>query len=597
MARTTKYYDDFVVLGVQSHGNAEHTEATIDCIKAFFKGEVYTFPTIWETITWYKQLKTDLCLNDQFRLITYCYRLKRVNSFIHFDEEFGGDFINNHNSRKVQEGIEEETTYVIATPYFEFRDGFSLTKQPLEDIPVEREIKELYDGITSLMQLYNDDLKSIPLTATGYPRRDIRRVCKASKDYSRWFSQTRLTAPQYFMCLKAFKGGLCYLNPNFEGELLTSNDTFRLMHRDFRSHYPSQLRTRLYPTGPVENYYDIESISYKMGNTPQLTVDEVLKDTKYTYVVYMLIKDLKLKDGVTFPILSDTDLVYPEETAVIKNHHVVSSEKNAIYIDSITLKWMKKQYDFKSIIQKAIRMKNGKLPKEYNAVIDKYFIEKSDKSKPEFEHMVDKKKLVSIYGCFVTKPVRRLVLNVDSNLQKDLDRYYKDRSSFLPYQIGIMVTAYARDELLQYIETIGYNKVIYCDTDSAFYLSDDNVEAKVEALNAKKEKKAPKVTLKDGSELCYDSFEIEHHLKQFKGLSSKVYGYVTDDDVFSVTIGGMPEKGPDGVKREDEVGCLENLSFETQFRSCARIIIKWLDEGYIRYRQEVSLIRDELKRG
>ena len=56
-------------------------------------------------------------------------------------------------------------------------------------------------------------------------------------------------------------------------------------------------------------------------------------------------------------------------------------------------------------------------------------------------------------------------IHTDQDIIDGLDEYYKGRNNFLPYQAGCFVTAAARYELYEYIKTIGYENIYYCDTD------------------------------------------------------------------------------------------------------------------------------------
>lgn len=589
----------FYTLGIEVKCSEDHKSSEL--IKAvIYNGvgeQMWTFYNKGSVYEFYHNLYKRLPKGE--KIITYCYKLKRVDSFFAFGDIFPHDTcefnINNYKERKVAEGLDEKTILCIETDYFTFRDGYVLTKLDLDFIPVEQEVKQLHEHISKLMQLYNDDLQSIPLTSTKYAKRDLQKACRGMK-YRKWFLSTKLTAQQYFMCLNSFKGALCFSNPTYRGKILEGN----IVHRDFRSHYISQLRTRQFPIGTPEIVYDADLLSdRKFGCS--FSLDDIVADEGYTYIVEIYVRNLTLKDGITAPILLDKDFFYVLKNAVIDNHHVIATkDTNILYIDSVTLKWVLKQYTFEYIIMKAFKMKNGPLPKEYIPVIDRYFIEKSDKTKPEFEHEIDKQRLNAIgYGCFVQKPIRRTIMSLDRDkevqLQKELDDYYDSWGSFLPYQIGIMVASYARDELLEYIETIGYDKVIYGDTDSLFYFSDNETENKVLVLNSYKAMYAPKVKLKDGSMLNYDCFELEHKIRRMKALKSKVYAFETVDGDFEVTVGGIPKVGPDGVTREEEVGSLENFNLDTKFYSCARVNLIWLDYGYAHYKQPFSTIAAEIE--
>ena len=187
------------------------------------------------------------------------------------------------------------------------------------------------------------------------------------------------------------------------------------------------------------------------------------------------------------------------------------------------------------------------------------FAEETYNAKAEL--MLSKSLLNAIYGCCCMKPVRPefdidfekstpvyVAKNplTEAEIEEALDKYYHSRNNFLSYQMGCAITELAKHELFEYIKVIRYENVIYCDTDSIFYLSDDETEAKVEALNKKKNKTAPYITDDKGNKIYYDVFEEEPDCLAFKGLHSKCYGIVTKNkkgkEELQVTIAGVPAR-------------------------------------------------------
>jgi hypothetical protein len=139
----------------------------------------------------------------------------------------------------------------------------------------------------------------------------------------------------------------------------------------------------------------------------------------------------------------------------------------------------------------------------------------------------------------------------EETIKEGLDTYYNNRNSFLPYQIGCAVTSLSRFELAEYIgvfpgKGIGYKYVIYSDTDSLFYISNEQTEAAVAALNAEKRKTAHSVVLDNGKIEFYDEFTEEPDCLAFKGLHSKCYGVVTDKGL-EITIAGVPARTITGM--------------------------------------------------
>ena len=162
------------------------------------------------------------------------------------------------------------------------------------------------------------------------------------------------------------------------------------------------------------------------------------------------------------------------------------------------------------------------------------------------------------------------LVDEQKTVQQWLDDYYGNRNSFLQYQIGVAVTALARYELYEYITAIGYDKVLYSDTDSIFYIKDPEVEKRIAELNRLKHEKAEKlgayVISSEGEKIYYDVFEAEPDIIGFKGLHSKCYGYIEREDgnnILKATIAGVPDhtvigKDRNGkqifLTREEELG-------------------------------------------
>ena len=427
------------------------------------------------------------------------------------------------------------------------------------------------------------------------------------------------------MCLDGYAGGYTHNNRYKKSKVQISytynNGKLKgnIKHRDFRSHYPSQLRTYPMPYGEPELYYDIrDHDSYFALHNHDIGIDELI-DMYPEYfsmceieVDGMILKDMK----ITMPFMQVSKI--PLKTRSDGYRMLADNGRLITYIgtfrttvDNITLRILRDQYNFSYRIIQVYRFKTKTCPKPIADAIDKLFKDKSDykilwkkyqKEQGEFHEktieaafklLQSKKLLNSIYGCFATSPLRDDYdidfehYNQDSgelepfitnkcNKEKALDDYYKKRSSFLFYPVGVACTAAARFELYQYLCTIGYENVLYVDTDSIFYLTSPEIEAKVEALNAEKNKTAPYITNIKGEKIYYDVFEEEPDIIAFKGLHSKCYGYITESNEMKLVIAGVPERtliglGEDGkpiyLTREEEIkGITKEIMMNPKYR-------------------------------
>ena len=167
---------------------------------------------------------------------------------------------------------------------------------------------------------------------------------------------------------------------------------------------------------------------------------------------------------------------------------------------------------------------------------------------------------------------------------KQLNEYYDNYNSFMPYQIGIYVTAHCRHELINLIEKIGYDKFLYCDTDSIFWLADES-EKDLKLINEhnnyqiERNKKQNIHIINRKGELSYfDTFEDEKdNIYQFRTLHSKCYAFVDDKDELHVTIAGVSKVGHDRkTTNATELGAIDNLTDGFTFVECGGTISKYV---------------------
>ncbi len=193
------------------------------------------------------------------------------------------------------------------------------------------------------------------------------------------------------------------------------------------------------------------------------------------------------------------------------------------------------------------------LPDEFRLQIMHYYrlkcTLKNVKGK-EYEYMKAKNKLNSSYGMMVTDIASPdIVIESDEWVEKPvslteaLDKYYSSHSSFLSYQWGIWVTAYARQALRKAIYACGKN-AIYIDTDSI--KTDIDISSQIDMINADIAKESEDCGMDchvdyAGKRYQLGIFEYEGCYDEFKTLGSKKY-VVKKDGEYTVTIAGLNKK-------------------------------------------------------
>ena len=460
-----------------------------------------------------------------------------------------------------------------------------------EQIYDKFDVLSMKECLAKQMSYYGDDLTSIPLTKTGYIRRTLRRSCRNDKYYRKhYFWDNRLNARCYEYCLKSFAGGYTHNNRFWRDILIESGKTYEyipfsgiyikvdsIKHRDFKSHYPTQQTcSDRFPIGRPQHIFD-ESLGY------DLSIEDILSESQsFTYFIKIKITKARLRDmNISMPFMQRSKCY---QTSIDKercdNGRIIFIEGEVtMYLDSVTLAILHDQYEIEYKIIDAYRFKNGRLPDCLVSVVDKYFKGKSDKKalvhelteafgkldpktiEAEFDLMQEKAGLNSIYGCTVQQPLKP-VMQVDElvkfsiktmfiseeQVEEGLENYYKGKNNFLAYQLGCIVTSLARYELYLLIsKVIGYERCLYSDTDSIFYISDEATEKRIEAFNKERKASAHFVELKNGKKEYYDEFTLEPDCLAFKGLHSKCYGVVTNKGL-EITIAGVPARTLIGMK-------------------------------------------------
>mgnify|MGYP002516136110 CR=1 FL=1 len=379
-------------------------------------------------------------------------------------------------------------------PDYHKRDGreFGYDERRFSDTPLTR--KELlycvYDvwglckAIRGIMQLFGDDLYTIPRTSTGYVRREVKREMQPFHNYL----VDRYPDYELYKLLRAaFRGGNTHASRFYAGEIL--HDVASV---DISSSYPSQQCCKLYPVEKFRRSYD-GRISYlhlcrERGRAAlihcRLTRVELL--TPFVHIPYLPVAKCIYSRGVR-----------------ADNGRILSAAEIEIVITDIDFEIIERQYKFDYEMLDLWLSWYGELPAPLVDINKRYFTAKTKlKGIPEQELYYFKSKalLNATFGMCVTYALKnpfefnnekKLLIPQEVEEQELLEEFYDSFASFLDYQIGVWITAYARMELQWAINLLGNkhdpNKsdLVYCDTDSVKYLNPEDHEEDMQKLNKK----------------------------------------------------------------------------------------------------------------
>lgn len=394
------------------------------------------------------------------------------------------------------------------------------------------DVRGLCECIASRMK--DDTLAGMPMTSTGYVRRDARIAVKKNQKNRAIFSAAALTPDLYRMCRQAFRGGDTHANLRMSDQILTNVDSY-----DIQSSYPACMMINRFPISP---FFRIKTSTFFNRNT-----------SEYALLIQIRLTNLKYIGACGIPYIALAKCTAITSDRVIDNGRVLYAGIAEMVITDIDLNIIKNEYLFDDLYVKEVyASRYGMLSDEYKRVIMQYFEGKTalkGVAGSEYEYMKSKNKLNALYGMmcqridhenvvydghdFIPKPV---------TLEEQISKYYKSYNSFLSYQHGVWVTCHARRRLREMLNIIGKD-VAYCDTDSIKCINGH--AADFEKKNKQLEKEAyvagAYAVDPDGVIRYMGTWEHEtakEKYSQFKTLGSKKYVYRQGDHVIS-TIAGV----------------------------------------------------------
>ena len=433
----------------------------------------------------------------------------------------------------------------------------------------------LYEMIERRLINERDNLESIPMTSTGYVRRDCRNSCRKDEDYREEFLKQEMTESVYKLLMEAGRGGNTHANRYLSGRVWHNVDSF-----DVASSYPAQMFLRKFPVSKFTPYGDIESMT---------ELDGLLSE--YACLFRVIFTGLEVRDNIGMPYIAISKATAHSKHVTLDNGRVLSvinreDRENdrgylALTLTDIDFQIIKEQYTWDEMSISDFHIATyGYLPEALLSQVMAYFRAKTelkDKIKEAEEREAEeesanlaylyaksKNRLNGIFGMCYTNPVHNVIsINEDGEWIEDtpeiaeaLKKYWKSRNSFLVYAWGVWITAWARKHLEDLFNALGQDKVIYGDTDSGKAVEVDI--SKIDALNAKVMELADKRGAYcdyNGTRYYMGIYEHENKvpIAKFKTLGAKKYVY-EDEKGLHVTISGVSKKL--GAK---ELGSIDNF--------------------------------------
>lgn len=579
-------------------GGRKKSVSYLDCVCAFdietttitHKGKEINFMYIWqfqidEDVTVYGRTWSEFKLfMDRLRhqlgknqLVVYVHNLSYEWQYIKSIFPFGQDDVFATDSRKVikciiKNAFELRDSYILTNMSLDaFTRKMSVEHQKLSGVEFNYEkirypwsaltareleycvndVRGLVEAIKAQMKRDGDTLYTIPLTSTGYPRREMKR---AMKHYSR--EALRKMQPdydQYLLLRDCFRGGNTHANRYYSGKIVDSKLIHaRILSADRSSSYPDVLMNCRFPMG-----------KWRRGEASSENLRNLIKNG-YAVMFRAEFTDIRLKvPEWPVPYLS-TDKCNAAGV-LVDNGRIISAAVCRTALTDVDFRILLYEYEFSDVqILELYFTEYDYLPKAMRAVIAEYYEQKTalkGNQDPFNKLLYDKSKAVlnGLYGMMAQDPVKENIIWTGSEFiisDEDPEKILlkNTRNAFLNYAWGVWCTAWARYRLEQGIIIAGPQDFIYCDTDSVKYVDHGQSWEKFNEQARKASEASGACAYDSNQNLHYMGvYEPDDEYLRFSTLGSKRYAYEGMTGDLHITISGVSKKAA------AELGALENF--------------------------------------
>ena len=451
----------------------------------------------------------------------------------------------------------------------------------------ETDIKIVYQYILSEIAENDNDITEIPYTKTGYARRYCRRLCNQEK-YRNWFyTNSIIDEPLYKMFRYAFTGGITHANAIYCNMTLEN-----ITNYDLQSDYPAQIVKNKYPS---TRYIHDKTITQFPDDIDNISVIGVVnfKNLRAKYN-HSILSNSKCRFKCPFCDTFKISCYYMQERKKRKrekhkdlkcecpfdnidecpcrleldNGRIIRAGNVTTVLTEIDFYNISLMYDWDSYkILDCYTCKKDYLPRPFVMATLKLYSDKTTLKNVqgyETEYKLAKALLNSLYGMCVTDivhdeytytpdNVEMWECNINDDVQNALEKYRDKHTSFLLYQTGVYITAYARRDLVETIAAIceratdtingkPFDDIVYYDTDSIKLLNGEKYKDIFDRFN-----RINKLLMKNAAEYhgfkwnmfepkdkkgnshLLGIFDLEKPYRYFKTLGAKRYVYMYNE--------------------------------------------------------------------
>lgn len=414
----------------------------------------------------------------------------------------------------------------------------------------QNDVLGLVEAYKAEMQRDKDTLSTVPMTSTGYVRRDCKRAMKL-------YSRAAVKAGQpdersYAMLRAAFRGGDVHANRYFVGHILHD-----VKSADRSSSYPDVMCNGRFPISPFR----------PMRELSMNAVERYISNDR-AMLLSLHFTRIRLRDPYYgFPYLPLHKCML-RGSYTIDNGRLLKAEDLTTTVTDIDWSIIQQTYTWDALtVEQAMYSAYAPLPRPLVLTTQEYYKRKTTlKGVPGMEDYYTKSKnmLNSVYGMMVENPIRQTIDFLINDERRFVERGESLESllernrlrAWICYQWGVWVTAQARYRLFEGIQLAGENAV-YCDTDSVKYIGDCNFSAYNKARIRDSKRSGSYAADPSGTVHYMGVFEQEQTYSRFLTHGAKKYAYEYEDCRTHVTIAGVNKRK--GGEELHKAGGLEAL--------------------------------------
>lgn len=422
----------------------------------------------------------------------------------------------------------------------------------------------LYEAIERMKKEHGFNAATLPLSNTALVKQEVNKTVNKDNGFDPIRKALTLTKSQTYLAYKAMAGGDTHGARWKAGYTFTNCNSY-----DFKSAHPSQQLLWKFPSGhPID----------LLENTPEENMNAII-DNGMGWVGQVAVSGLHIKDECPDPCISVSKCINTEVITDSDNGRVLDTAGTLIFFcDSNDWQRIRDGYEYEEMTAlDSFAFRLSYLPDSFRmAIFEKFKIKETMKGSPEY--MFSKICVNTIYGATAQKQIRDEYtadigetidfekLGWEKNLEdmddKEVEKAQNKKNTF-PFLWGLWTASLTRLKLWRLLKIVGWDKVIYWDTDSCKFegAKVPAVEEYNREIQEQCKKRGVVVDKGNGKKVYIGVAEDEHPgadfgYKEFRFLHAKCYAARTYEGKLESTIAGVGKKEGVAALKDD----IENLT-------------------------------------